>query len=143
MRAGPFQTLMDDYARRMPWPLEIREVEARRAADGPARMREESTLLLAQRPAAVPLVALDPRGRPCSSEDLAGLLGDWRDRGEGGAAFAIGGADGHADAVRAASDRVLSFGPATFPHLLVRVMLAEQLYRAHSILTGHPYHRGD
>ena len=86
-------------------------------------------------------VALDEKGRDLSSEKLAEILGDWRDGGIRETRFVIGAADGHSDEDRANADLVLGFGKATWPHLLVRVMLAEQIYRATSILAGHPYHR--
>jgi 23S rRNA (pseudouridine1915-N3)-methyltransferase len=86
-------------------------------------------------------VALDERGQALSSVDLAKKLEAWRDGGKREARFVIGGADGHDDALRASADFLLSFGPATWPHLLVRSMLAEQLFRATSILANHPYHR--
>ena len=86
-------------------------------------------------------VLLDERGEALSSAAFAALLDAWRDGGVREARFLIGAADGHDDAKRAAADRLISFGPATWPHLLVRAMLAEQLYRATSILAGHPYHR--
>ena len=87
-------------------------------------------------------VVLDERGVALGSEPLAARLGAWRDDGVREARFLIGAADGHDAATRAAADLLLGFGPATWPHLLVRAMLAEQLYRATSILAGHPYHRG-
>jgi 23S rRNA (pseudouridine1915-N3)-methyltransferase len=85
-------------------------------------------------------VALDRTGRQLDSVGFAGTLAAWRDQGVGVAAFAIGGADGHEADVLARADLVLAFGAMTFPHLLARVMLAEQLWRAHAIRTGHPYH---
>lgn len=86
-------------------------------------------------------VLLDERGRPMPSEEFAALLGRWRDEGVREARFLIGAADGHGDDARAGADLLLGFGPMTWPHLLVRAMLAEQLYRATAILAGHPYHR--
>lgn len=86
-------------------------------------------------------MALDERGRALGSAELAALLGGWRDAGVREARFLIGAADGLGDAERASADRLLAFGPATWPHLLARAMLAEQLYRATAILAGHPYHR--
>lgn len=86
-------------------------------------------------------VALDERGRDLPSSDLAALLGRWRDDGVREVRFLIGAADGHDAATRDRSDLLLGFGHATWPHMLVRAMLAEQLYRALSILDGHPYHR--
>lgn len=86
-------------------------------------------------------VLLDERGKQLSSEEFAALLGRWRDEGVREARFLIGAADGHGDAARGRADLLLGFGPMTWPHLLVRAMLAEQLWRATSILAGHPYHR--
>ena len=86
-------------------------------------------------------VVLDERGRDLPSTDLAALLGRWRDDGAREVRFLIGAADGHDEATRKKADLLLSLGRATWPHMLVRAMLAEQLYRALSILDGHPYHR--
>jgi 23S rRNA (pseudouridine1915-N3)-methyltransferase len=86
-------------------------------------------------------VLLDERGRDLSSEQMAAQLAQWRDGGIREARFVLGAADGHSDAERAAADLLLAFGAATWPHLLARAMLMEQLYRATSILAGHPYHR--
>jgi len=86
-------------------------------------------------------IALDERGKPLSSPDFAALLARWRDDGVSDTAFLIGGADGFDPALRAEADQRLSLGPMVWPHMLVRVMLAEQLYRAASILSGSPYHR--
>ena len=119
-------------------PARLVEVEPRRAR-GP---EAEAALLLAALPEGAVLVALDERGRALASPDLAARLADWRDEGRRAAAFALGGADGHAEALRARADLVLSFGPMVWPHLLARAMLAEQLYRAATILAGTPYHRG-
>ncbi|NBX06710.1 MAG: 23S rRNA (pseudouridine(1915)-N(3))-methyltransferase RlmH [Proteobacteria bacterium] len=89
------------------------------------------------------LVCLDPQGKDTSSEALAELIGQWRDEGVMQCFFAIGGADGHAATIRQKALRTISFGRATWPHMLCRAMLAEQLYRASMILAGHPYHRGN
>jgi 23S rRNA (pseudouridine1915-N3)-methyltransferase len=87
------------------------------------------------------VIVLDERGQALSSMDLAKKLESWRDGGKREARFVIGAADGHDEEQRRAADLLLSFGPATWPHLLVRSMLAEQLFRASSILANHPYHR--
>jgi 23S rRNA (pseudouridine1915-N3)-methyltransferase len=92
-------------------------------------------------PANSVIVLLDERGRAFSSMQLAKTLEQWRDGGKREARFEIGEAEGHGEADRTKADMMLSFGPATWPHLLVRAMLAEQLFRATSILAGHPYHR--
>ncbi|MGK9168213.1 23S rRNA (pseudouridine(1915)-N(3))-methyltransferase RlmH [Inquilinus limosus] len=140
-RPGPLRDLFDDYAGRSAWPLTLREVEARKGLSGPALKREEAALLLAAVPAGAAVVALDERGRDLDSEGFARLLGRWRDEGRGDLAFLIGGADGHDDAVRDRADLLLCFGRLTWPHMLARAMLAEQIYRAQTILSGHPYHR--
>lgn len=106
------------------------------------RRAREGEALLAAIPGGARIVALDERGRSESSEALANRLGRWRDDGVRTAGFIIGGADGLDESVRKKADLVLSFGALTWPHMLVRAMLAEQLYRAQSILAGHPYHRG-
>ncbi len=86
-------------------------------------------------------VLLDERGKNLASEEFAAILGRWRDEGVREARFLIGAADGHDEGLRHEADLLLAFGKATWPHLLARAMLAEQLYRATSILAGHPYHR--
>lgn len=140
-RPGPLRDLFDDYAGRSAWPLALREVEARKGLSGAALKREEAALLLAAVPAGAAVVALDERGRDLDSAAFARLLGRWRDEGRAEAAFLIGGADGHDDAVRDRAELLLSFGRLTWPHMLARAMLAEQIYRAQTILSGHPYHR--
>ena len=86
-------------------------------------------------------ILLDERGKVMDSEAFAGVLGRWRDDGIREARFVLGAADGHSDAERKDADLLLAFGPATWPHLLARAMLMEQLYRATTIIAGHPYHR--
>ncbi len=139
-RAGPLRDLYDEYARRIGWPLVLREVEARQPLPPERLKAREGELLLAAAPQGARIVALDERGRLLSSRAFAGQVGRWRDEGVD-VAFLIGGADGHGAAVRQRADLLLSFGPMTWPHMLVRAMLAEQLWRAQSILAGHPYHR--
>ena len=141
LRAGPERDLVDAYLRRTPWTIDQRDIEVRRRLAGHALMAEEANALVAAIPRGAVAVALDERGRALASQDFADRLGRWRDDGRTGTAFLIGGADGHGPAVRERADLTLSFGPMTWPHLLVRVMLAEQIYRAWSILEGHPYHR--
>lgn len=118
--------------------VEFSESSARRPAD---RMADEASALLGALPPGARLTLLDPRGRPVSSEDFAARIGSERDAGAADFCLMIGGADGLADSVRARADLMISYGAATFPHQLVRVLLAEQLYRATTILSGHPYHR--
>lgn len=141
LRSGPEQELLAEYLRRLNWPYSIKEVEEKRRLDPPALKRREGELLLQALPKQAVLLALDGRGKALSSESFAALIGRLQDDGTGDLAFVIGGAEGLAEEIRAAADHVISLGAMTWPHLLVRIMLAEQLFRAQSILTGHPYHR--
>lgn len=141
-KAGPHRDLFEDYAGRLTTPFTLREVEAKKRVEGEELKRLEAELLLAAIPAGATLVALDERGRTLGSEAFAERIGGWRDAGVADLAFVIGGADGLADTVRERAALTLAFGPMTWPHMLVRGMLAEQLYRAQQILAGHPYHRG-
>ncbi len=138
-RDSPARALFDDYVRRLPWPLTLREV-----ADiaGDKRREREGEKLLAAIPEGALIVALDSRGRQLSSEALAEWLGQQRDEGCRDLALVIGGADGLSPEVIARAGMTLSLGAMTWPHLMVRAMLAEQLYRASTILAGHPYHSG-
>lgn len=140
-RGGPARDLYEEYAGRLSWPLTLREVEVKKRLPPDELKRQEAELLLSAIPAGAVVVALDERGRTITSEDFAARIGGWRDRGAGDIAFLIGGADGHGDAVRTRADFLLALGAMTWPHMLVRGMLAEQLYRAQQILAGHPYHR--
>jgi 23S rRNA (pseudouridine1915-N3)-methyltransferase len=139
-KPGPHLELQRLYAGRLQWPLALVEVEERRKLGPAERQAREGELLLAKVPAGAVVVALDERGTTLSSAAFAKKLAGWRDRGVD-VAFLIGGADGHADAVRTRADFTLALGAMTWPHLLVRGMLLEQLYRAQQILAGHPYHR--
>jgi 23S rRNA (pseudouridine1915-N3)-methyltransferase len=141
LRDGPMLALYRDYTDRLPWQVVLKEVEERRKLSPPERIASESRLLAAAIPEGALVVALDQRGTVLSSEDFATRFGQWQEQGVGALAFVIGGADGLAPEWRRRAKLVLSLGPMTWPHLLVRVMLAEQLFRAHCILSGHPYHR--
>jgi 23S rRNA (pseudouridine1915-N3)-methyltransferase len=125
---SPEADLVERYLKRISWPTKVTELPERGG-----RMPEPASASVT--------VMLDERGEALSSTDLARLLERWRDGGKREARFLIGAADGHDDAERAAADLLLSFGRATWPHLLARAMLAEQLFRATSILANHPYHR--
>jgi len=149
LRAGPEKILLDDYTARTEaagrpigiTSLSVREVEEKRRLDPAALKESEAALLRAAMPRGALLVALDERGKAEPSEVFAKRLGRWRDDGHPGIAFAIGGAAGLSPALRDEAAHLLAFGPMTWPHMLVRVMLAEQIYRAVTILAGHPYHR--
>lgn len=141
MKAGPERTLFDHYAARLTDSPEMREVEEKRNLPPPQMKIREGELLLAAVPGGAKVVALDERGKRLGSMAFAKLLGDWRDDGVRDVAFVIGGADGLDPAVLSRADLILSLGEMTWPHMLVRGLLAEQLFRANAILSGHPYHR--
>jgi 23S rRNA (pseudouridine1915-N3)-methyltransferase len=141
MKGGPHGALQSHYGDRLTWPLDIREVEERRALPSAERKAREGEKLLAALPADAVLVALDERGTQLSSLGFADRLKRWRDTGTRTLAFALGGADGLAEPVLLKAALTLSLGPLTWPHLLARGLLLEQLYRAQQIIAGHPYHR--
>ena len=122
-------------------PPAIVEVEERRSLPPEQLKLREGELILGALPAGVPFVALDERGAQWSSRALAKRIAAWRDQGGSQLVFAIGGADGLHRAVLDRADVILALSSMTWPHLLVRGMLLEQLYRAQQILAGHPYHR--
>ena len=141
-RATLEQELATEWLARLPRGGELIEVESKLPA-GDARRMDEGQRLLRHCPDNIPLVACDSRGRETSSEAMAKLLECWRNAGMPSACFAIGGADGHSQELLERADTQIAFGSATWPHMLFRAMLAEQLYRATMILAGHPYHRGN
>lgn len=124
----PEAELIARYEKRMTWPIRFTELPeiGGRAPEPSGQTRT---------------VLLDERGKDLSSKDFAAILCRWRDEGVRESRFLIGAADGHDDAARQSADLLLAFGRATWPHLMARAMLAEQLYRATSIVAGHPYHR--
>ena len=124
---SPEAELVERYLKRIAWPTKLTELSER--ASLPPAASGSLTVLL------------DEKGKALSSMQLAEQLEQWRDRGTREARFVIGAADGHSAEERGSADLLISFGPATWPHLMVRAMLAEQLFRATSILANHPYHR--
>ncbi len=141
MKRSPLEAAFDDYARRLSWPLTVKEVEEKRPLPPEQLMAAEGQLLLSALPPEASVAALEPTGKDLSSEDFAAWIERLQDEGVRDLAFVIGGADGLSPDVLARADRKLRLGAMIWPHLLVRVMLAEQLFRAQSILAGHPYHR--
>jgi 23S rRNA (pseudouridine1915-N3)-methyltransferase len=145
LRQGPQKTLCDDYLARFGrtgralslGPAEVVEIDERRGGG----MAAEADLLRRAIPPGALVCALDERGRSLTSPDFAAWLAAARDAGRADAVFVIGGADGLAPDLVRQADLALSLGAMVWPHLLVRVMLAEQLYRAATILSGGPYHR--
>lgn len=125
---SPEAELVARYAKRIAWPLQLTELPESGGTIPPPPPQSREVLL-------------DEHGQLLTSEEFAVLLGRWRDDGVREARFHIGGADGHSTEARASADLLLAFGPMTWPHLLARALVAEQLWRATSILAGHPYHR--
>jgi 23S rRNA (pseudouridine1915-N3)-methyltransferase len=149
LKAGPERELLERYIERVNAvgrglslaPLdtvEVSESSARRPAD---RIKEEAVALKKWSITGAHRIVLDARGKSLTSEDFAKRLAALREKGAPAALFLIGGADGLAEEFRKEADFTLAFGAATFPHQLVRILLAEQIYRAITILSGHPYHR--
>jgi len=149
MKQGPERELADRYAsrfnesgRRLGFRgLDIRELPESRARDPAQRIAEEAEAIRNLLPDDTVLIALDERGDSIDSASFARHLGDWRDQSQAAAAFLIGGADGLSPELRRKAKLRIAFGRATWPHQLVRVLLLEQIYRAATILAGHPYHR--
>ena len=125
---SPEAELVARYEKRLTWPFKLTELPET-GGKAPEPVTPLRTVLL------------DERGKQLSSEELAAILGRWRDDGVREARFVLGAADGHSEAERREADLLLAMGAMTWPHLLARAMLAEQLYRATTILAGHPYHR--
>ena len=140
-KAGPEQELFTQYAGRLPWPVDVKEIAPNKDQSAAVRKDREAEALLKAVPPDSVIVALDETGTVESSEKFAKRVSAWRDGGARTLVFIIGGADGHGEVVLKMAKHKLSLGAMTWPHMLVRGLLMEQLYRAHSILTGHPYHR--
>ncbi|MGB3043487.1 MAG: 23S rRNA (pseudouridine(1915)-N(3))-methyltransferase RlmH [Xanthobacteraceae bacterium] len=149
LKQGPERELADRYAARFDDAgrklgfrgLEIREIPESRARDAATRIAEEAAAIAALMPEKSVLVALDERGDSIDSSTFARHLGRWRDESVANTIYVIGGADGLSPELQRKAKLRLAFGKATWPHQLVRVLLLEQIYRAATILAGHPYHR--
>jgi 23S rRNA (pseudouridine1915-N3)-methyltransferase len=148
LRAGPEREVIARYldridkgGRRLGLTLSVKELNEGRASTAPERKKEEAGAILAAAPGDALLVALDERGTALTSRAFAERLSAWRDGGTDELVFAIGGADGLDETVLQRARLRLAFGSMTWPHQLARLMLAEQLYRAITIASGHPYHR--
>ncbi|WP_420961531.1 23S rRNA (pseudouridine(1915)-N(3))-methyltransferase RlmH [Brucella sp. IR073] len=149
MKAGPERELADRYFDRFskagpPLGLEfsgVSEIAESRAATADLRKQEEAARLFEALDGGAGLILLDERGKALGSEDFAGRLGRFRDDGKRQLILAIGGPDGHDPRLRERADLILSLSAMTWPHQIARILIAEQLYRAATILAGHPYHR--
>lgn len=140
-KGSPEKNLIDTYVKQSLWPIRVVELEEKKSLTGPALKQAESELLLKHVPQGAKIIALDERGINISSRDFTSRLLHWQDTGTREVALLIGGADGHADVVRNRADLILSFGKMTMPHMLMRAVLCEQLYRAYTISIHHPYHK--
>lgn len=140
LKKGALAELSHEYEKRIVLPLTILEIETRNTTPSKAQKEEEQKILKLVKPASM-VIALDERGKTLTSQNFSSLIGRYRDETGGTIQFILGGSDGLTDQVRSRSDLMLSFGKQTWPHLLARIMLLEQIYRAQQILAGHPYHR--
>lgn len=140
-KASPEQQLYQEYTRRLPWKVECKEFDVK--LDDPAKRKtKENALLLDACAGASRIVALDESGKSLSSREFADQLARWQQDGDSSVAFVIGGSDGLDKTLLKKAHLVWSLGRVTWPHMLVRALLAEQLYRAWSVIAKHPYHRG-
>ena len=131
---SPEDLLIKEYQKRLVWDLTIKE-------SGNDLREKEAEFLLRSIPPKAKVVVLDERGENMKSTEFAQKIGTWQNEGISEIYFLIGGADGHIDSTRKRADLLLSFGKLTMPHFLIRAVLTEQIYRAQTILSGHPYHR--
>ena len=131
---SPEADIINEYIKRSHWQLSIKEQDN-------STQKEEAEFLLSSIPHGAKVIVLDERGANISSKELATIIADWQDHGCSDICFLIGGADGHLQSTRDKADLLLSFGKLTLPHILMRAVLAEQIYRVQTIIAGHPYHR--
>lgn len=141
MKDSPERNIMQRYFKQTPWQIALKEVDVKKTLESTARKKAEATLLFDACTGCHALIALDERGKALGSEQLASAFSAFQNNGQSHIGILIGGQDGLDESVREKASLVLSFGALTWPHMLVRSMLAEQLYRVHTLLTGHPYHR--
>lgn len=141
MKAGPEKALFEHYSKRLLSPLEVHEVVEKRKLPSAALRVQECQLLSAKIPQNSVVVVFDEKGKEMDSRGIARLLEGWQDEARAAVTFIVGGADGVDGTLIKRADNVISLGRMTWPHMLVRGLVAEQLYRAQCILSGHPYHR--
>ena len=141
IKRGPEKNLWDIYAKRLKWPLVLREVEEKNTLRPQAIKSKEGDLLLAKVPNGAFLIAMDPNGLLLSSLDFAKKIDFWQDSGLHDLAIVVGGSEGLDQRVIDRADLIIAMGKMTWPHMLARIMLLEQIYRAQCILGNHPYHK--
>jgi 23S rRNA (pseudouridine1915-N3)-methyltransferase len=134
IKQGPEKDLLEQYRKRITWPLTIKELNPRKPSD-------TSSLILENIPDSSAVIALDERGKNLNSLEFSGLIQNYLDSGVKNLSFLIGGADGFEETIRSKADHLISFGRLTWPHMVVRALLVEQLYRSQQIINRHPYHR--
>lgn len=137
---SPEAQILKEYQKRLSWKLAVKEFDIKHA-DTATRQQKEAEALMAACGGYEKIIALDENGKDLKSREFAAQLSGWQQQGVSSVALIIGGADGLHETIRKTAHLTLAFGRATWPHMLVRAMLAEQLYRAASILENHPYHR--
>lgn len=140
LRKGPWFDLIEDYKQRLRWPVTVREIESK-YTEAKQQQAQEQELILEKLDHDSFVIILDERGDGLRSLDFAHTVRRVQDMGNGKITFLIGGAEGFTDDMRGRANLLISFGQQTWPHLMVRVMLMEQIYRAQQIIAGHPYHR--
>lgn len=140
-RECPEKALFQEYTKRIGWKCDLKEMEVKQTLPADKLKIKEAELLLAATPKGAAIIVLDEYGKQLTSPQFSEMLKTMEESGRD-IAFLIGGASGHGEMVLKAAERKLSLGAMTWPHMMVRAMLSEQIYRAHAILSGHPYHRG-
>lgn len=140
LRKGPLFDALEEYQKRITWPVKFIIHESKQR-DERVKQREEHEKLVASLSNSAFVIAMDERGKSLPSMKFADKVKDLQNQGQSHIQFVIGGADGLSDEIRSRANLLLSFGEQTWPHMLARVMLLEQVYRCQQILAGHPYHR--
>ena len=137
----PARELFLEYQKRLSWKVELKELELKGNFQGEVLKIKEGELMLSKVPNGAKIIALDEKGKMFSSPEFASIIKNYANHGSSELAFIIGGADGLSSELKQKADLILSFSKMTFPHLMIRAFLAEQIYRANTIISGHPYHR--
>jgi 23S rRNA (pseudouridine1915-N3)-methyltransferase len=140
-RNSPQKEIFELYKKRCSWNIKLKELEVKSGSNPETIKEKEGDLILSSVPSSAKIILLDETGKNLSSKEFAGLIQNFRNNSVSNLAFIIGGADGTSIKVKQKADIILSLGKLTFPHMMVRSILSEQLYRAFSIINNHPYHR--
>ena len=141
IRSGPEKTLIENYSRRIKWPIEFREVEEKKKLKGLELKKRQGDLLLNQCPPESKIIVLDQCGKNLPSTKLASIFKNWQSNRVKEVCILIGGADGVDENISENVDLTISLSKMTFPHMLARIVLVEQIYRSETIINNHPYHK--